>query len=334
MQGMGLTLLISIMLITLVKGAKQGWVTPGDCALVLSLSMSFVWHIFHSSNQIQRFSKLVGTCKQALSIIQIPHEITDRDDAKPLVVTKGEIKFNQVFFHYENLTPLFKKLTIVIEPGQKVGLVGFSGGGKTTFLKLILRLMDTQSGFISIDDQDIKAVFQYSLREQIATIQQETELFHRTIIENIRFANANASDEDIISAAKKARCHDFILELPNQYQTIVGERGVKLSGGQKQRIAIARAFLKNAPILLLDEATSALDSITEEYIHKALYDLMINKTALVIAHRLSTLKNMDRLLVFENGEIVEDGSMRALLTNKEGYFYKLWHMQAKGFISN
>ena len=331
-QGIGLTTLISTMLTTLMIGAKQSWISPGDFALVLTLSMTFMGSIYGIGNQIQLFSKLVGTCNQALSIIETPHEVTDAPDATTLLVTKGEITFDHVLFAYENVKPLFNQLTITINPGEKVGLLGYSGGGKSTFIKLILRFMDTQAGMISIDNQNIKMVTQHSLREQIATIQQEPELFHRTIMENIRFANVKASDEAVIEAAKKARCHEFILEFPEQYNAMVGERGVKLSGGQKQRIAIARAFLKNAPILLLDEATSSLDSITESYIHEALQAVMANKTTLVIAHRLSTLNNMDRLLVFVDGQIIEDGSLTSLLANENGYFYKLWHMQAKGFL--
>ena len=282
--------------------------------------------------QMQRFSKVVGTCNQALSIIKQPHEITDLPNALPLQVTKGEIIFNDVSFHYENNKPLFKHLAVKIKPGEKVGLVGYSGGGKSTFIKLILRLIDTKSGQILIDNQDIKAITKGSLRRQIGTIPQEPELFHRTIMENIKFARTKASDEEVIEAAKKARCHDFIMDLPEQYHSLVGERGVKLSGGQKQRIAIARAFLKNAPILILDEATSSLDSLTESEIHEALHQVMANKTTIVIAHRLSTLKDMDRILVFVNGEIIEDGELNTLLENKESHFYKLWRMQAEGFI--
>ncbi|HAU0555750.1 TPA: ATP-binding cassette domain-containing protein, partial [Legionella pneumophila] len=184
-----------------------------------------------------------------------------------------------------------------------------------------------------IDNKDIKKVTQGSLRSQIATIPQEPELFHRTIMDNIRFARTDATEEEVIDAAKKARCHDFIMDLPQRYESLVGERGVKLSGGQKQRIAIARAFLKNAPILLLDEATSSLDSKTEDEIHQALHEVMINKTVIVIAHRLSTLKEMDRILVFVDGDIVEDGTLNQSLENKNGHFYKLWQMQVNGFIS-
>jgi ATP-binding cassette subfamily B protein len=331
-QGVGGSILIISMLTSLIYGVRQGWVSAGDFALVLTLSISFMWGIHDVGKQMQRFSKVVGTCNQALSIIQQPHEVIDSQNARPLQVTRGEIQFDRVFFQYANNKPLFKNLEITINPGEKVGLVGYSGGGKSTFIKLILRLIDIQSGNILIDNQGITEVTKHSLRTQIGTIPQEPELFHRTIMENIKFARMDASDEDVIEAAKKARCHDFIMELPEQYHALVGDRGVKLSGGQKQRIAIARAFLKNAPILILDEATSSLDSMTEREIHEALHQVMENKTTIVIAHRLSTLKDMDRILVFVNGEIVEDGALNALLENKDSHFYKLWKMQAEGFI--
>lgn len=332
LQNISYTALIVIMMIALVYGLKQHWLTPGDFALVLSLSISLMGSVQDVGNQMQRFSKVVGACNQALSIIRIPHEITDLPNAVPLNINHGEIKFHNVTFQYENNKPLFNNLNVTIKPGEKVGLVGFSGGGKSTFIKLILRLIEIREGAVLIDTQDIKKVTVSSLRKQIGTIPQEPELFHRTIMENIRFAKPEASDDEVITAAKHAKCHDFICELPNQYQSLVGERGIKLSGGQKQRIAIARAFLKNAPILLLDEATSSLDSITESHIHEALHEVMLNKTTIVIAHRLSTLKDMDRILVFVNGEIVEDGSLESLLQNKENHFYQLWQMQAEGFI--
>lgn len=332
LQDIGYTILITAMLIALVYGIKQHWVSPGDFALVLSLSISLAWNIPEIGKQMQRFSKVVGACNQALSVIKIPHEIIDTPNAKILNVTQGEIRFEQVLFHYENNKPLFDNLNITIKAGEKVGLMGFSGGGKSSFIKLILRLLDIQKGSILIDNQNIQEVSVSSLRKQIGTIPQEPDLFHRTIMENIRFANPDATDQDVIEAAKKAKCHDFIKELPDQYQSLVGERGIKLSGGQKQRIAIARAFLKNAPILLLDEATSSLDSITERYIHESLHDVMVNKTTIVIAHRLSTLKDMNRILVFDKGKIIEDDSLDSLLADKNSHFYKLWQMQAEGFI--
>jgi len=332
LQDAGYTLLIAAMLMALAYGLKQHWVTPGDFALVLSLSISMMWSVQEVGKQIQRFSRVVGICNQALSIIRIPHEITDAVNARQLRVETGEIKFNNVCFQYENNQALFNNLDVTIKPGEKIGLVGFSGGGKSTFIKLILRLIDIQCGSIQIDGQDIKKITVSSLRRQIGSIPQEPELFHRSIMDNIRFARPEASDDEVLAAANHAKCHDFICALPDQYQSFVGERGIKLSGGQKQRIAIARAFLKNAPILLLDEATSSLDSITENDIHEALHEIMSGKTTVVIAHRLSTLKDMNRILVFVKGEIAEDGSLEDLLRNKDGHFYKLWQMQARGFI--
>lgn len=331
-QGIAVSILIVSMLIALMVGLKHGWVGAGDFALVLTLSVSFTWGVHDMGKQMQRYSKVVGTCNQALSMIRQPHEIVDKPDAKALEIHRGEIKFEQVSFHYQNRPPLFRNMTITIHPGEKVGLVGYSGGGKSTFIKLILRLLDIQQGHISIDSQDITCVTQGSLRSQIGTIPQEPELFHRSIMDNIRFANMNATIDEVVEAAKKAHCHDFIMELPEQYQSMVGERGVKLSGGQKQRIAIARAFLKNAPILLLDEATSSLDSKTEEDIHQALHEVMVDKTVIVIAHRLSTLKEMDRILVFMDGVIIEDGALAQLLKNQDGHFYQLWQKQVNGFI--
>ena len=330
-QGTGVTILMGTMLFSLIYGRIHGIVSPGDFALVMIISLTFLDGVFRVGNEMQQFSKVIGTCNQSLSFVRQPHEIKDIPGAAPIKIADGEIKFENVNFRYSNKA-LFSNLNVVIHPGQSVGLVGYSGGGKSTFIKLILRLIEPQSGSILIDNQDILKGTIRSLRKQVATIPQDPELFHRTIMENIRFGRTEATDEEVIEAAKRAKCHEFILELPEQYQCLVGERGVKLSGGQKQRIAIARAFLKQAPILLLDEATSALDSITEEYIKESLHELMINRTTLVIAHRLSTLKDMDRILVFVNGEIVQDGSLTILLKDTSGHFYKLWSSQAEGFI--
>jgi ATP-binding cassette, subfamily B, bacterial len=333
-QGLSVTLLIISMLIALLYGLKLGYVSAGDFALVLMLTTSFSWSVYDLGSQIQQFSKIKGTCSQALNLLAIPHEIIDVPHAKALSVTEGAIAFHQVQFAYQNQQPIFKDLSIHINPGEKVGLVGYSGAGKSTFIKLILRLVDIQAGEICIDNQDIKKIKKSTLREQIGTIPQEPELFHQTILENIKFARPDASKTEVIEAAKKAKCHEFIMALPHQYEALVGERGVKLSGGQKQRIAIARAFLKNAPILLLDEATSSLDSVTEREIHTALHEVMENKTTLVIAHRLATLKDMDRILVFVGGSIQEDGTLKQLLNNKSSIFYTLWQMQSDGFINS
>jgi len=310
---------------------SNNFVTIGDFTFVISLSISILWNLWFLASQFVSFSEQVGLCKQALSIISQPHEIIDAQNAKPLVVSTGKIQFHDVTFHYGEGAHLFRNKNIVIEGGQKVGLVGFTGSGKSTFVNLILRLFEVESGEITIDSQNVNQVTQQSLREQIALIPQDISLFHRTLMENIRFGNTKATDEEIIEIARKAHCHEFISQLPKGYQSLVGERGIKLSGGQRQRIAIARAMLKNAPILILDEATSSLDAITEKYIHDALNLIMQNKTTIVIAHRLSTLSKMDRILVFDNGEIIEDGTHKELL-EKAGHYAKMWEMQAGGFL--
>lgn len=332
-HGLSITVLFAAMFAGLLYGTKHGFVSAGDFAMVLTLSVSFAWSVHAVGQQINRFFKVIGTCNASLSFLRLPHEVLDAPNAPDLQVSKGEIKFQNIHFQYDNHRPIFTNLNLKIQAGEKIGLVGFSGAGKSTLIKLILRLMDVQAGEITIDNQDVKQVTQGSLHEQVGVIPQEPELFHRTIMENIRFAKPEASNEAVYDAAKKALCHDFITSIPNQYQALVGERGVKLSGGQKQRIAIARAFLKNAPILLLDEATSSLDSVTESEIHQALHQVMENKTTVVIAHRLSTLKDMTRILVFDKGCIVQDGNLNTLLQDKQGLFYKLWNMQAQGFIS-
>jgi len=331
-QGLGVTTLDTFMLLALIYCLIHDWVSPGDFALVLILSNSFLRKVRDIGQQIVRLSKIIGICNHTINSINIPCEIIDIPNSSSLIVKNGKIEFKNISFQYENNKPIFNNLNIKINAGEKVGLVGYSGSGKSTFIKLILRLIEPQTGEILIDSQDIKKVTQNSLRQQIGTIPQHPELFHRTIMENIRFSKANANDEDVVFSAIRARCHEFISELPQKYHSLVGERGIKLSGGQKQRIAIARIFLKQAPILLLDEATSALDSITEHAIQKSLDELMVNKTTIIIAHRLSTLKNMDRILVFKDGRIVEDGSLDYLLKNRKGDFYKLWHMQTQGIL--
>jgi ATP-binding cassette, subfamily B, bacterial len=324
-------LLVSFNLFLLLNMYSKNQVTIGDFTFVISLSVSILWNLWFLAGQFVFFSEQIGICKQALSILSVPHEIVDILNAKPLIISKGKIQFDNVSFHYDKGQRLFKNKNIVIPGGQKVGLVGFTGSGKSTFVNLILRLFEVESGDITIDDQNIRQVMQQSLREQIALIPQDISLFHRSLMENIRFGDMNASDEDVIEIAKKAHCHEFISQLAVGYQSLVGERGIKLSGGQRQRIAIARAMLKNAPILILDEATSSLDSITEKYIQDAFNVLMQDKTTIVIAHRLSTLAKMDRILVFDNGVIIEDGTHDELLA-KNNHYAKMWHIQAGGFL--
>jgi ATP-binding cassette subfamily B protein len=290
--------------------------------------VEFLWNVTKDFSQL---SKSFGKITQALRTITLPVDIQDHPHARSLSVSKGEIAFKNVRFHYKGATPLFENKTVVIQPGQKVGLVGFSGSGKTTFVNLILRLFDVTHGQILIDGQDIRMVTQDSLHEAIGVIPQDPSLFNRTLRENIRYGRLSATDADVELAARKAHAHSFIKDLPNQYDTAVGERGIKLSGGQRQRIAIARVVLKNAPILILDEATSQLDSITETLIQESIEDLMQNKTTLVIAHRLSTLLHMDRILVFDKGKIIQDGTHQELMA-QNGLYKTLWEAQVGGFL--
>jgi ATP-binding cassette, subfamily B, bacterial len=315
----------------LMRGYQDGYITIGDFALVLSINLAIVEFLWNITKDISQLSKSLGKITQALRTILLPIDIYDHPGAKQLDVTKGEIEFKDVRFHYKGTNPLFEKNSIKLNAGQKVGLVGFSGSGKTTFVNLILRLFDVSSGQILIDGQDIRDVTQDSLHDAIGMIPQEPTLFNRTLMENIRYGDSKASDKEAMVASQKAYAHLFIKELPKKYETIVGERGVKLSGGQRQRIAIARVVLKNAPILILDEATSQLDSVTETLIQDSLWELMRGKTTLVVAHRLSTLLHMDRILVFDKGKIIQDGTHEMLLS-QEGLYKTLWSAQVGGFL--
>ncbi|MGD9591660.1 MAG: ABC transporter ATP-binding protein [Candidatus Berkiella sp.] len=330
-QGLWMLLLISAMLTGLIYGRMHDLVTVGDFALVITLSAAVSNSIYGVGQEILRLAKEAGNCRQALTLIVEPHEIQDKPNAKELSVNKGEIVFDKVQFNYQGTEALFENKTVTILPGQKVGLVGHSGSGKSTFVNLILRLFDVSSGQILIDGQDIKEVTQDSLRKNIGMIPQDPSLFHRSLLENIRTGRLDASLDEVMNAAKMAHADEFIQSLAQKYDALVGERGVKLSGGQRQRIAIARAFLKNAPILILDEATSSLDSVTEQYIQESLWELMQDKTTIVIAHRLSTLLHMDRILVFDKGKIIEDGTHQALLA-QEGRYASLWKAQVGGFL--
>ncbi|HUX78871.1 MAG TPA: ABC transporter ATP-binding protein [Alphaproteobacteria bacterium] len=330
-QGMLIATMLGAMAYFLIHLYAQHLVTVGDFALILGLSME-VGHIaWFTMSQVDEFNQAVGKCKQSLSSLIVPQEIKDKKDATNLVITKGQITFSNVKFHYKGTEPLFQNKSVTIEAGQKVGLVGYSGGGKSTFANLILRLYDVTDGQILIDGQDIRDVTQDSLYNNIATIPQDPSLFHRTLMENIRYGRIDATDEEVREASRRAHAHEFIQDLPQGYDSLVGERGVKLSGGQRQRIAIARAILKNAPILILDEATSQLDSVTERFIQDSLWELMQEKTTIVIAHRLSTLLHMDRIIVFDRGKIVEDGMHQELLV-KGGIYKTLWETQVDGFL--
>jgi ATP-binding cassette subfamily B protein len=331
--GLGISglLLIVGMVFTLLYGYSHGWVSIGDFTQVGMQTFWLLGWIWFVSYQLMQFARESGTIRDALKLVTATADISDSPEATALTVKKGNIDFNHVNFGYQKNKPVFNDFSVHINAGEKVGLVGFSGSGKSTFVNLILRYYELQQGNICIDNQDIALVTQDSLRQNIAMIPQDPSLFHRTLMENIRYGRLDASDEEVIAAAKMAHCDEFILHLDEGYQALVGERGVKLSGGQRQRIAIARAILKDAPILILDEATSALDSVTEKLIQDSLKQLMQHKTTLVIAHRLSTLNGMDRILVFHHGQVIEEGTQAELL-KKKGHFAHLWQMQSNGFL--
>lgn len=332
LQGFFFVIFQGICFFWLVSGLQTQTITPGDFALILTINFEVVKILSDMAKDIRQFTKDLGQITQGLRIVLSPLEIQNHPDAKPLTVERGAITFERVMFQYPETEPLFENKSVNVLPAQKIGLVGYSGSGKSTFANLILRLFDVSSGRILIDDVDIRKVTQESLRQAIAVIPQDPCLFHRTLMENIRYGKVDATDDEVMEAAAHAAAHDFIISLPQGYNSVVGDRGIKLSGGQRQRIAIARAFLKNSPILILDEATSQLDSVTEKHIQESLWRLMEQKTTLVIAHRLSTLLHMDRILVFEQGNIVEDGNHEELL-QKEGLYKTLWNAQVGGWLT-
>ena len=281
--------------------------------------------------EIKTTTKYFGEAREGLEEILSEHLIVDNPKAIDFVFPKGAITIDSIDFNYEN-TKVFNNFSVTIPAGQKIGFIGRSGAGKTTLVSLLLRHFDVQKGEIRIDGTSITDVKLESLRRAIAFVPQDTSLFHRTILENIKYSNPDATNEDVYHAAKLAQADSFIKNLPEGYETTVGERGVKLSGGQRQRIAIARAFVKNSPILILDEATSSLDSESESAIQDSLESLMKDKTVIAIAHRLSTLKKMDRIVIIKDGKIVEDGVPEDLLKIPNGIFRNMWDHQVKGFI--
>jgi ATP-binding cassette subfamily B protein len=304
--------------------------------LIFNYTATTVDQLFNfSNNGMRNYSRAIGDASElALTLTQKP-EVQDPAAPEKSRMGRGTIDFQDVVFKHDGAdTPIFDKLNLHIKPGEKIGLVGHSGSGKTTFTRLLLRFSDIQDGQILIDGQNISHVTQADLHGQIAYVPQEPMLFHRTIRENIAYGQLGASNEAVEAAAKMASAHEFIAALPQGYDTLVGERGVKLSGGQRQRVAIARAMLKNAPILALDEATSALDSESEVLIQAALWKLMEGRTAIVIAHRLSTIQKMDRIIVLDNGKIVEEGSHKELIGKTGGTYAKLWAHQSGGFMDD
>ncbi len=311
---------------------REGELTVGDIILIQGYVSTFLVSLWSIDNLFRRIVQAISDAKEMVAIFDQEVEVQDIKGAKELQVSQGEIVFQDAVFSYPNQKEnVFNKFNLTIPAGQTVGLVGTSGAGKTTITKLLLRFSDLSSGKILIDNQDISKVTQDSLRNQIGYVPQEPVLFHRSIYENIAYAKPGATEKEVLEAAKKSYVDEFAQTLEQGYDTMVGERGVKLSGGQKQRIAIARAFLKNAPILILDEATSALDSVSEELIQDALFKLMQNKTVIVVAHRLSTVQRLDRILVIEDGKILEDGNHEELLQKRNGLYAGFWKKQTKKF---
>ncbi len=297
---------------------ERGGATTGDVVLVCTLGLSILSATRDLAVALVDVTQHVARLTEAIATLLLPHELRDHPEAEPLVKSGAAIAFNNVTFRYPGGLQIFEKFSLRIQPGQRVGLVGQSGGGKSSLFTLLQRFYDVQHGNITIDGQDISKVTQQSLREAISVVPQDISLFHRSIMENIRYGRPNATDGEVLRAAIAARC-DFIETLPEGMATIVGDRGIKVSGGQRQRIAIARAFLKDAPILLLDEATAALDSESEEAIRESLSRLMRGRTVVAIAHRLATLRNFDRVVMLQGGKIIEDGPPDILLQGKGPY---------------
>ena len=314
----------------------NGDITPGAIAIVMSLAIRLTgmshWILWEISSLFEN----IGTVQDGINTLSVPSVVNDKNDADTLIVSNGDIEFDQVSFKYNPDEPVFDNLQLSILAGEKIGVVGRSGAGKSSLVSLLLRFYDIQSGQITIDQQNINNFRQESLRANIAVVTQDTSLLHRSVRENIMFGRPEATEDEMIMAATKAEAHDFILTLRDSvgrrgYDAHVGERGVTLSGGQRQRIAIARVLLKDAPILILDEATSALDSEVEASIQQSLYQLMKGKTVIAIAHRLSTIAAMDRLIVFDQGAIIEEGTHQELL-ERNGVYTKLWSHQSGGFL--
>lgn len=304
----------------------------GTVFLVLSYATNMTARLWDFSHRaLRNINRALGDAEEGIEMLDRTPEIADPNQPVAMPANKGIIEFRAMDFSHDD-TPLFKDFSVAIEQGQKIGLVGHSGSGKTTLTKLLLRFKDISSGSILINGVDIRSVRQAELRSIISYVPQEPLLFHRSLKENIAYGKPAASMDEIIQSAKGGNAHEFIEKLPHGYDTLVGERGVKLSGGQKQRVAIARAMLKDAPILLLDEATSALDSESEQLIQDALWKLMKGRTAIVIAHRLSTIQKMDRIIVLDNGEIIEDGPHNELIKRKNGQYARLWRHQSGGFL--
>ena len=334
-QGIVMFVIEALLIWVMILQALNGTISLGEIVLVQIYLLSITGSMWNFGRVVRNIERSLSDAHEMTITLGQVHAVKDPIKPQIININEGAIKFNNVTFKYDGGKGLFNNLNLTIQPGQKIGLVGPSGGGKSTITKLLLRLMDIQSGQISIDGQDISKIKQDELRQHIAYVPQEPILFHRSLKDNIAYGNLNSSDNEIIKASKGSHADEFIKDLKDGYNTLVGERGVKLSGGQRQRVAIARAMLKtNSPVLLLDEATSALDSENEKFIQDGLWKLMQNRTTIVIAHRLSTIQHMDRIIVIDKGTIIEDGSHEQLLALENGMYAKLWQRQSGGFIAN
>lgn len=323
-----------VALLVAVLGVQYFEANIGTLFLIVSYTGSLGSRLWEFQNVLRQYNRAFGDASNMVSILQIEPDVKDAANPEKVRINRGLIELKDVGFQHDGgKEALFNSLNLRIKPGEKIGLVGHSGSGKTTLTKLLLRFSDIDSGEILIDGQNITHITQDDLRRHISYVPQEPLLFHRSLSENIAYGNPKASQAEIEAISRKANTHDFIKDLPDGYKTLVGERGVKLSGGQRQRVAIARAMLKNAPILVLDEATSALDSESEALIQDALWKLMEGRTAIVIAHRLSTIQKMDRIVVMDNGNIIEEGSHKELI-RKNGKYAELWNRQSGGFIED
>ncbi len=322
---------VCILLISTAAMYRSGDITLAVVVLVQLYMIRLMIMTLDINELIKKYEHIMSMAYQAAATMQIQPTIVDVDETKSLPAEPQTIEFDDVSFSYHDKQKAIDSFSLDMKPGERIGLVGFSGAGKTTLTKLMLRFMDINQGSIKVGGVDIREAKQAELRQAISYVPQEPLLFHRSIKENIAYGRPNASDGEILQAAKLAYVDDFAKDLPYGYETLVGERGVKLSGGQRQRVAIARAILKDAPILVLDEATSALDSRSEKYIQDALWKLMKGRTALVIAHRLSTVQRMDKIIVMDKGKIVQTGSHDQLLKEK-GIYADLWAHQSGGYL--
>ncbi len=332
-QGLSIRILEILVLVMAVGYWIKGTLTLGDFVLLRSYLYQLTENVRQVGQDIRRIYEAMADANEMTEILLTPHEVVDAEPAAALAVPHGVVEFRDVQFAYRrDGGPVLHDFNLKTGAGERVGIVGPSGGGKSTILKLLVRLYDIQGGAIEIDGRNIVQVSQSSLHRNIAFVPQDPILFHRSLMENIRYSRPSASDDEVLNAARLAHCHEFISGFPEGYETLVGERGVKLSGGERQRVAIARAILMNAPILILDEATSSLDSESERYIQDSLASLVQGRTVIAVAHRFSTIRKMDRIVVVKDGQIVEEGSHDLLVKIEKGVYQELWSLQSNDML--